>query len=93
MTVLSCGFLTWTEAKNLEDDEFRLPEIHELYKLSEMGFLNKTDYYWSNTSSKNDSNWKKSLTFNNCKGNYPRELIGYKLKITAKTILIKRNEN
>ena len=84
--------LTWTHAKSLEDDKWRLPEIDELYKIFELGILEDGKYYWSNTPSKSDINWKKSLSLTFYEDKYPRELIGYKTGIEANVILIKKNQ-
>jgi hypothetical protein len=93
MKILKIDFLfNWTDAKSLEDDKWRLPEIDELYKMFDLGILDDGKYYWSNTRSNCDINWKKSLTLTYYEGKYPRELIGYKTGIEANVILIKKNQ-
>ena len=94
MTILKIDLLfTWTHAKSLEDDKWRLPEIDELYKIYELGILEDGKYYWSNTPSDVDKNWKKGLSTVQKENRCPRELEGYKEKPTfGKLILIKKNQ-
>ena len=84
--------LIWVDAKRLEDDIWRLPEIEELYKIFDLGLLKHGQYYWSNTPSKSDINWKKCLALTFWEDKYPRELEGYKNGIKANVILIKKNQ-
>ena len=93
MKILKIDLLfNWTDAKNLEDDKWRLPEIDELYKIFDLGILDDGKIYWSNTRSDCDINWKKSLHLINYGIKYPHELIGYKTGIQANVILIKKNQ-
>ena len=86
------SLFTWTDAKSLETKDWRLPEIDELYKMFDLGILNDGEIYWSNTRSDCDINWKKSLHLIDYGVKYPHELIGYKTRIKASVILIKKNQ-